>query len=49
MLAGEQPYTRCLAVYKAVLAAQKALENREAERGATLTGQRQTSTFAFIV
>jgi DNA-binding transcriptional LysR family regulator len=40
---GEQLYTRCLAVYKAVLAAQKALENIEAERGVTPTGQRETS------
>ncbi|MGF6992346.1 LysR family transcriptional regulator [Paraburkholderia sp. GAS32] len=36
--AGEQLYTRCLAVYKAVLAAQKALENIEAERGANDSG-----------
>jgi DNA-binding transcriptional LysR family regulator len=40
---GEQLNTRCLAVYKAVLAAQKALENMEAERGVTPTGQRETS------
>ena len=40
---GEQLYTRCLAVYKTVLAAQKALENIEAERGITPTGQRETS------
>ncbi|MFM0222212.1 LysR family transcriptional regulator [Paraburkholderia dipogonis] len=41
--AGEQLYTRCLAVYNAVLAAQKALENIEAERDITPTGQWETS------
>jgi DNA-binding transcriptional LysR family regulator len=41
--AGEQLYATCLAVYMSVLAAQKALENIEAERGVTPTGQRESS------
>ena len=40
--AGELLYTRRPTVYKAVLAAQKVLENIEAERGVTPTGQRET-------
>jgi DNA-binding transcriptional LysR family regulator len=36
--AGERLYTHCLAVYEAVLVAQKALANLEAERGVTPTG-----------
>ena len=41
--AGEQLYASCLAVYKTVLAAQRSLENIEAERGITPTGQRETN------
>jgi DNA-binding transcriptional LysR family regulator len=41
--AGEQLYTRCRAVYNAVLAAQKALENIEAERNITPTAHWETS------
>ncbi|WP_341316298.1 LysR family transcriptional regulator [Paraburkholderia sp. IMGN_8] len=44
--AGEQLYIRCLAVYKAVLAAQKALDNIEAECGITPTAYRETSAVA---
>ncbi|MFM0631449.1 LysR family transcriptional regulator [Paraburkholderia xenovorans] len=40
--AGEQLYTRCRAVYNAVLAAQKALENMKAERHITPTAHRGT-------
>jgi DNA-binding transcriptional LysR family regulator len=41
--AGERLYARCRAVYNAVLAAQKALENIEAERNITPTAHRETS------
>ncbi|MFM0507851.1 LysR family transcriptional regulator [Paraburkholderia sp. RL17-373-BIF-A] len=41
--AGERLYARCLSVYNAVLAAQKALENIEAERNITPTAHRETS------
>ncbi|NPT57689.1 LysR family transcriptional regulator [Paraburkholderia elongata] len=41
--AGEQLYTHCLAVYMTVLAAQKALENIEAERGISTTWPRASS------
>jgi DNA-binding transcriptional LysR family regulator len=40
--AGEQLYTRCLAVYKAVIATQKALDSIEAECRVAPTGQRET-------
>jgi DNA-binding transcriptional LysR family regulator len=41
--AGERLYARCLSVYNAVLAAQKALENIEAERNITPIAHRETS------
>jgi DNA-binding transcriptional LysR family regulator len=41
--AGERLYARCRAVYNAVLAAQKALENIEAERNIPATAHPETS------